>query len=69
MLLELRPKKKKPVLGTGEGRVLGQKKQHIKDPEMVCVLERVARMLLKMREGLRSEVWQGPDHMGHVGQV
>lgn len=65
----MRPKKKKPALGTGEGRVLGQKKQHIKDPEMVRVLERVARMLLKMREGLRSEVWQGPAHMGHVGQV
>lgn len=53
VLMELRPEKKKPVLGTGEGRVLGQKKQHIKDPEMVCVLERVARVLVKMREGFR----------------
>lgn len=51
--MELKPEKKKPVLGTGEGRVLGQKKQHIKDPEMVCVLERVARVLVKMREGFR----------------
>lgn len=49
--------------------VLGQKKQHIKDPEMVCVLERVAGVLVKVREGFRSEVWQGPNHMGHVGQI
>ena len=37
--------------------VLGQTKQHIKDPERVCVLERVSRVLVKVREGFRSEVW------------
>lgn len=68
--MELRPEKKKPVLGTGGGRVLGaEETAYINDPEVVCVLGRVARVLVKMREGFRSEVWQGQDHMGLIGQL
>lgn len=70
--MELRPEEKKPVLRRGGGRVFGLKKWHVTDPEAgraLCILERVAGVLVWMREGIRSEMWLGPDYKGLVGQL
>lgn len=34
----------------------------------MCV-RRIAGVLVRTREGIRSEMWQGVDHMGLVGQL
>lgn len=59
--MELRPEEEGTSPGKRWRQSIGQKKLHVKNPDVgraFCVFGRVARMLVTMQEGIRSEMWQ-----------